>query len=656
MRKAILKKLILENFKGRTMSLDFSDNSVIKGTNKAGKSTLTNAFFWLLTGVDAQDRANHKLYDVTKEFTPENATLAVVEGLFDIDGVEYSFKRTAKQKWYRPRGKAEYVKDKSDEYAFYIDGLAVSANIYKERIEALFAPMDKLKLMLNVRYYQTLDWKKLRKQFSDIVGEIKSEELAGDYSAIAPLLAKFEKDPTFRGNVVDAVKEKLKQEMVPLNDALKSLDFEIKGMKACLPSMEGVVEAEALIGEKTERIDEIEKLMLGISDSNRPLIEKRKEYELLIIQKETALEKERMDWDNEQNKEIEAIKAKIADVNSHNATIIAKNNSVNSQRKNIETQLEMARQHAKFLDEEIVRLRKENSVIKERTFDENQVCPNCGQILPDDKIAELKAAFYNKRDADHEACVERGLRLKDKIASHNELIESLERSLAELPALQKVVSLESLELELANAISQREPFENSPLYDIMQNHIELLKSQTPVVPETDSAALLEEKKKLMSEIAELSVIANRRDSRKNCEAIISDKEDEISQTGIKLSRLEGLFNKCIEREREWASIVRDRANKYLGYAHVEMTELTKAGELNDVCVLTAQEVSSDTQNNATQILIGIDLARAFQRNAGIYMPLFIDNAEGIVNSNMPTVENQMITLYVDENYPQLTVV
>ena len=88
MRKVKLTKITIENFKGRTMSLDFSDRTVIRGTNKAGKTTLANAFFWLLIGTDCADRTNHKLYDTTKEFTHENAVMSVVEGVFDIDGNE----------------------------------------------------------------------------------------------------------------------------------------------------------------------------------------------------------------------------------------------------------------------------------------------------------------------------------------------------------------------------------------------------------------------------------------------------------------------------------------------------------------------------------------------------------------------------------------
>ena len=153
MKEVKIDWLSLENFKGRTMRVEFKDGiTEIRGTNEAGKSTLANGFFWLMTGADSKDRTNYDLFDSTREFTHENAIPAVSEAGLRIDGVQRILKRTARQKWTRPRGKEEYVKDKSDEYLYYIDGLAVSAKAYKDFIEQTFAPIDKLKLMLNVRY------------------------------------------------------------------------------------------------------------------------------------------------------------------------------------------------------------------------------------------------------------------------------------------------------------------------------------------------------------------------------------------------------------------------------------------------------------------------------------------------------------------------
>lgn len=648
MKKTTLKSINLENFKGRTMTFDFSDGrTVIRGTNEAGKSTLTNAFFWLLMGVDSQDRTNYELYDSTLDFTPENAIPAVVEGVFDIDGVEYAFKRVAKQKWVRPRGKSEYVKDKSDEYTFYVDGLAVSANVYKERVESLLAPTDKLKLMLNVRYYQTLDWKKMRKHFSDMVGIIDESELKGDYTSIKPLLDKHK--------TIDAVKEKLRQEINPKKKASESLDAEIKGMKAMLPSLDGVAEAERERDAKCDRIAEIDKEILGLGEANKPFVEKREAELKAIKAKKEELSVAEHDWYEEQHKPYIEISEKLSDVNKSNNEIKKGNEWLNQQRKTLERDIERDEQHLKFLKEELDRLRKENTDIKARVFDENQVCQTCGQPLPYDKVAEIREAFYDRREKDNKACVERGLKTKEQVESLEKAISEKKSQKDALPEPKPLLDIAELESQLELAKSNVVSFEKSDIYTKIADEITDMELSLTVIPEVDSAELVSEKAQLNADIARLNDIIGRKSSRALGEARIEEKEKEKSDVGVELARLEGLFDKCVEREREWASIVRDRANKHLHYSHVEMTELTKAGELVDVCTLTARSVGSGSQNNATQILIGVDLAQAFQANAGLSLPIFIDNAEGIVDSNLPDTSGQLILLYVDKDYPRLTI-
>lgn len=653
-KKVFLKRLSLENFKGRTMAFELSDGRVVmRGTNEAGKSTFCNAFFWLILGVDAQDRANYELYDSNLEFTPENAIPAAIEALFDIDGVEYTFKRVAKQKWVRKRGKAEYEKASSDDYTFYIDGLAVSANVYKARVETLFAPIDKLKLMLNIRYYQTLDWKKLRKHFSDMVGIIDKSELKGDYSAIEPLIEKFEKDPTFKGNAVEAVKDKLKKQMPKTR--IKELEAEIKGMKSMLPSLDGVEEAKKECDIKRDRISEIDKEILGIGKANIPFEEKRRCELQAISEKKMKLNEHRSEWERTQRIGINNISKQLADIESENEKIRKNNERINQQRLTLERDIASSEQHLEFLKGELERLRKENNDIKARTFDENQLCSYCGQPLPYEKVTEIREKFYSQREADHKACVDRGLKTKAQVESLEKAISEKKSQKDALPANNPLSSIDELHEQLALAEDSIIPFEQSDCYASLSQEIADMESNLTVVPEVNSTELMAEKKRLNDEIAELNGIISRKAERERGEVRIKTKEQEQSECASSLAYLEGLFDKCVEREREWASIVSDRANKFLKYAYVEMTEFSKGGDLIDACILTAKNVPSGSQNNASQIRIGIDLALAFQENEGLQLPLFVDNAEGVVDSNLPDVENQMILFYVDEDYPKLTI-
>ena len=350
MKKVTLKRLTLENWRAQNRTVDFAERTVIRGANGAGKSTVFDAFLWLLTGVDAQNRTNYDLYDNTKEFTPENAVPAVAEGTFDVDGTEYVFKRSAIQKWTRKRGKNVYEKAKSDEYTYYIDGLAVSAKIYNERIAAIFADIEKLKLMLNVRHYQMLDWKMLRKHFADMVGIITKDELRGDYSVIEPLLAKYENDPTFRGDALSTVKEKLRQQINPLEKGMEEFDSEIKGMKEMMPNLDGVAEAKFAIEDKRKRIEDIDREIVGMGDANKPYIEKRNAELTAIAEKKRAIETAREEWDAKQNEPVAALRKRLIELQSENYKIGNANNAAKQRKASIDRQIQSAKQQYEYFD------------------------------------------------------------------------------------------------------------------------------------------------------------------------------------------------------------------------------------------------------------------------------------------------------------------
>lgn len=646
--RAKLLKLTLENFKGRTMSLDFSDHTVIRGTNEAGKSTLTNAFLWLLQGSDAQDRTNYELYDAKKELTYENVIPAVVEGVFDIDGREVKLRRSAKQKWVRKRGRNVYEKDTSDEYLFYIDDLAVPAKQYWAEITGMFAPLEKLKLMLNVRYYLTLDWKILRSHFSDLVGDVKEEDLEGDYSLIEPYLVKFDR------NLAKA-KEYLKQQKVPVDADLKRLDSEIEGAEAVLPSLDGVEEAESRLQEIRARKDEIDNEILATGDAARPYAEKR-EKELSAIsdlQRELNLAESR--WKVAQSEPARKIQQEIDNIKALNKQVDADNAERQRRLTSLKKQLEVARHNHEIFSEQRDVLFSDKEAIKARTFNENCICHTCGQPLPPGRVEELRKAFFDQRDADLKAVVEKGVKARNARDAQAALMEELSKEINEFPAPKSPYSLESLQIKLKAAQDAKIPFSQSPEYAELLQAIADAKANLTEVPVADVSTLKEEKRKLDEEADFCQTVIAKRQLREDGLKKIEDKKKRLSDSQDEAARLERLIDVCTKREREWADIVRSRANKYLSYSQVEMTEVSKAGETVDVCRLTARNVGAGTQNTATQVLIGIDVARAFQQKYGLSLPLFIDNAEQIVESNLPQVENQTVALYVDEKYKTLTV-
>jgi DNA repair exonuclease SbcCD ATPase subunit len=109
MQKIILKELTLVNFKGiHGLTLTFKpDATVIGGENGIGKTTVFDAFTWLLFGKDSRGRSdfNIKTLDATGAFIPHIEHS--VSALLEVNGKDLRLTRKYQEKWTRPKGDGE---------------------------------------------------------------------------------------------------------------------------------------------------------------------------------------------------------------------------------------------------------------------------------------------------------------------------------------------------------------------------------------------------------------------------------------------------------------------------------------------------------------------------------------------------------------------
>src|SRR5688572_14845142 len=96
----VLKRLTLINFKGiRNLTIEFGQQTNVYGRNEAGKSTIVDAFLWVLFGKDSADRADFgiKTLDSKNRVIPKLSH--EVEAVFEIDGSEEIAKKVLEEKW-----------------------------------------------------------------------------------------------------------------------------------------------------------------------------------------------------------------------------------------------------------------------------------------------------------------------------------------------------------------------------------------------------------------------------------------------------------------------------------------------------------------------------------------------------------------------------
>lgn len=649
MKDIRFKSVKLTGFRGQTREIDFNnDVTRIVGANGTGKTTVYVAVKWCLTGVDEHNRTNYNLFDDTLEFSPENSTPVSVELKVDVSGVDYTFRRQATQKWVRKRGSAEYTKAPSDDYKFYIDGLEVSATSYKDNICELFnMDIEKLKLCVDIVYYQRLDWKELRKHFADIVGKITDSDMEGDYSEIMPYLEKYKTG--------EKAKEFLRQQINPLAKQIDDIHAVIKAQKQLLPDLSAVEDAEKSIAEQEKRLAEINKEILGLEEANKPYIEKRKqEMDEIRTLKEQYSELE-IEYDAEQKRQLRVLIGELDRAKNHNANIEAqkkRNIQALSQQNALIT---LCKEDIEELTNEYNLLKKQNAEIKAREFTE-QVCPNCGQPLPAEKIAELRKKFYEDKDIQRAPIVERGKLVAARLETQRERLSKLENTDVAVEELAEPVDIASLEDKIAKYKANIVLFADTDKAKELNQKIADKEAMLTVIPEIDSAELQEESARIVSEIKDLSKITARRDVySKALSDIEKYKEDEKAANVLRVM-WQGRLDKIMSREREWANIVSERANKYLEYSHVEMIDINKSGELIDTCTLSINGVDRSVTNHANKTIIGIDISNAICKRYDISLPVFVDDFEHFTSEFKIASNRQVIMLSANADYPNLSVI
>lgn len=645
MKTITLKKLTLQDWRAQNRTVEFTDNTEIRGYNKSGKSSVYNAFLWLLTGCDADDRSNYNLFDNTIVQTHDTSKVAIVEGVFEIDGVEYTFKRTAEIGWARKKGRDEYERKGSDNYKFYIDGIERNASEYKKSVEELFAPIDKLKIMLNLQYFLKMDWKDMRRHLQGMVGEITIDDFNGDYSDILNDLKKY---------TPEEVKTSYKAKIKPLKENVGQhgddgkLGIEIKTLQSNLPDISGLDEVQQEIDDAKSQIEMIDKQLLGSSEGVQKFIDKRNEELAKIGELESEYNKCKIEHEANYRNERSIVSEEIGKIAFINAEINRENEKNKQTIANAKESLKLATSKLNKLNEYREQLLKQNEEVKSMQFTDD-TCDFCGQKLPEDKLEEAKAKFNANKEAKHKSIVAEG-------KANNLKIEQCKKEIAELEAIiekgyeeKPLKDKSELEAKLKNLEAEFVPYEQTTEGKEKMAVITDMKANLTAIPAQDNEALLNMKKSLMKDIETLSKKLGLKDEYDKQMAVIQSKQKELKDSAVELARLEGMLNKVTVYEREKASIISNRVNGKFDYIQVEMTEVNKSGELVDTCkILDADGVSASSTNFASQVRCGIDISTAFCKFYGVNLPEFIDFAESICEDNYPKTGRQTIKLIVDE--------
>ena len=647
MRKLVLKRLELKNFKGQTRTFEpKEDLTKVFAKNGKGKTTLYKAFCWMLSGyTDAINVKNHELYDNRTEITPDTPT-ACVKAYISIDGVDYTIERRAIAKFTRKRSTNEYVKDASDTYELYIDEVSTSSQAFAQWVCNNICDTDLLVYALIGERFANLvadDKKKARAILEMISGNVTIDMMSGDYSMIAEDLSKFS---------VEQLKERYRNTIKPMiernteiDSLIESKEFELSKYKET-----DFVAILAKINTLTSEISKCDASILDKSEAIKPIMEEKKK----IIEKVNAIMLDDMAKRNEWNARHEegkkSILRKIGKVNKINDEIKAENAKNKATYEYNVCLLGKEKERLANLNTSIQKMREKKDSVKAEVFCETK-CSVCGQELPIERIEKWRDKFNEDKKARLAEIIAQGQILKSEIDSCSNRISELESIVAKGAEEKPYESVESMEKEYDLFVSSFVPYDETKEHEELMKNVQILKDSIPCA-DIDVNEIVSKKERLQEELGEANRAYGIHSVMERIEHEIDTLKAEKRERNIKIAKIEGCIDKVKEYEEEKANIVSDAINKKLSGCKIVMYSRLKSGDLVPDCVIESEEgIKYATMNNSARSITCLSLQRMFCEKEGINLPIFVDEASIYDSEHLPTFDSQTIYVYAsdDEN-------
>lgn len=633
--KIKLISLTIHNFKGlKDFGFDpEGENINVLGQNASGKTTIFDAFTWLLFGKSSDGSTKFNAKPLDSNGQEILGAEPLVEAVLDVDGKSLTLRRELKESWVQPKGSIERVR-KSDITVLMVDGVPKKVGEYKDFISSLL-PEDQFRLLTDPAAFNRLDWQKRRDILLTLVPGVSDEDVIGSDKKLADL-----------NSILD------NQSVDDRKKAIKYQRTEIKKKIDGIPA----------------RIDEAERAKPELSSSSlEDLHEMKQTYKQTITDLQTQLQLAKTaNTDIQRETQIQEVQFKIAKKRSAYQT--ANDLSLSGLRQDISKQedliIDYGRQYQDALydsqrsDDSLANctgtkdeLLKQYHAEKAFIFDEGAtVCPTCHQTLPAEQIEDLRNGFNQRKSekltkliADGKAAAAKITKLKEQVKANKAVEAKAEKQLN-----QANDRLHELQREFENQKASIVPFDQTK--DYAELAAEIAKLQAADQPQDDGklVALQNKLQVIQENLTDVEAEISKYDQVKTQDSRImqlQQDEADLKAQAQELDRQDFLIQHFVRTKVEK---LEDQINSLFSIVKFKLFDVQKNGDLADTAEATVDGVPYSTDlNTGAKINAGLDILNVLSEHYGTIAPIFIDNAE-TVNEIMPT-EAQQIRLVVTKD-------
>ena len=647
-----IERMVLQNFKGtKNLTVDFAATKTsIFGMNGTGKTTIPDAFCWVLFNKDSHGKApgtsNFREKPLDEKGQEIHNLDTTVELICKLDGKAFNLRRTQRENWVKKRG-SEVPSYTGNTSTYWINDVETALKDFKAKIGEI-ASEEIFRLIGSLSAFNALDWKKRREQLLSLAGTDVDQALLGtaEYAALSEECEE-------RNVSIDDLRKVLADQRKRMNSELAMIPVRIDEAKKALPTFgpHEVKDAEYNAKESEERIATLdgmiaaEKAQGGQESNMRQIVALEQEAASLTRQIADA-------WAENKRKLEKARDEATADFQRASERY----NSAENRQGIIKGNLEISE---KQRDE----LREEYRAVYGTTFEGqiDTVCPTCGQKLPAEKVQEA----FDKARATFDTEKKRKLdEIKQKGAVKAKEVEELQAALQKTEdEIQETMQQTAEASERRESISEQikaypaaPDYTEIPRIEEIRAQIEALRAEQKKTPNEKIAELEASKQDAQERLRRNREILARRDAAVQTQMRITSLEAEQKEKGTKIAQVERLIVLAEKFVADRCAALEESINSCFRTVRWKLFDVQVNGGIADccTCMIPCETglVDYEAANTAAQVNADLEIVNVLSKYYDVYLPLFVDNGERV--NVLAETDSQLITLSVSTD-SELTV-
>ena len=629
-----LTQLNLQNFKGIEFGdFRFTNNTIIRGDNATGKTTVFDALCWLLFGKDSLDRADFQIKTL-KNGEPVHNVNHMVQAAFDNeDGTGFTLKRIYREKYSNPRGGEVKLTGHTTDY--FINDVPSKEKEYKAFINNMINE-DVFKLITNPLFFnEQYTWQNRRKLLLEMCGDVDDASVINSKDELKRLTE------LLNGRSVDEQRKIIASKKTAINKELDMIPVRIDEAVKCKPTP---LEAEqklkddiATIETAIKQLEEDKSVIVnGLDGAERTA--KIREVKRKLTDRKSQLMNEHTDKERRLEHEYKLSLVQLQMAESERDRYKDREYELDNQIKQEEARID--------------KLQAEFDDFNQSQFNK-ELCPTCGQKLPASKYEELQAIFNQSKAVkleEWQALIDSAKALKQNYIEQKEIMQV------------KADGMSSQIEELSNTKDAKQKAMNEVGQVDLDNDVQVndLKAELFMLELDEDNTNDDQLKRIDSELSELADKRSTLQTELTKYDVIRDitkRINELEQEQQRLINEKNLVDETAflldEFVKAKVEMLEDTINKHFTITTFKMANVLVNGSVEDCCETMVDGVPYRSLNNAARINAGIDIINALTKFYKVNAPVFIDNAEAV--TKFIDCKSQTIKLIVDETCKELCV-